>query len=132
MRIALTATTRVKMKMTIDRLLRGLEISLLQPAFRKSAQAPALLADEFIEFGSSGRVFTKARIVGAMRAAAPVKVTATHVKVRRLTRGVALVTYRAHRHSEPPVDSRRSSLWVQRQGRWQMLFHQGTLIPPPP
>jgi catechol 2,3-dioxygenase-like lactoylglutathione lyase family enzyme len=26
-------------------------------------------------------------------------------------------------------ESLRSSLWVMRDGRWQMLFHQGTTIP---
>ena len=42
--------------------LRTLEERLLQPDVRRSAQAVAsLLADEFVEFGSSGRVF-KSRI----------------------------------------------------------------------
>jgi hypothetical protein len=39
--------------------LRALETSLLQPDVRKSKQLVALLAEEFIEFGTSGRVYTK-------------------------------------------------------------------------
>lgn len=38
--------------------LRALEEALLQPDVRKSEELVALLADEFIEFGSSGRVYT--------------------------------------------------------------------------
>jgi hypothetical protein len=42
------------------------------------------------------------------------------------------VTYRAVRRDESDhseVASLRSSLWVIRDGRWQMLFHQGTRVP---
>jgi len=38
---------------------RELEESLLQASVRKSDRVAHLLADGFIEFGSSGRIFTK-------------------------------------------------------------------------
>ena len=48
-------------------LLRRLEEQLLQPETRSSAdQLGKLLADEFIEFGSSGRVFDKAKIIESL------------------------------------------------------------------
>lgn len=46
--------------------LRTLEESLLQPDIRPSAELLALLADEFIELGSLGRVYTKADLVAVL------------------------------------------------------------------
>lgn len=48
--------------------LRELEEKLLQPAIRRNAELAApLLAEEFREFGSSGRIFDKQQIIAAMR-----------------------------------------------------------------
>jgi hypothetical protein len=38
---------------------------------------------------------------------------------------VVLVTFRLG--GERP--SERSSIWIRRDGRWQVRFHQGTLLP---
>jgi len=117
-------------------LLRELEERLLRPEVRSSAdQVSSLIADDFIEFGSSGRVYDKAQIVAALteeqRQGPTVQATAHDVQVRMLADGVALITYRTVRH--PPyasvTQSRRSSIWKSIDGRWQMVFHQGTPIP---
>ena len=48
--------------------LRELEERLLQPDVRRSPRAVAdLLADEFVEFGSAGRIFDKPQIIAALR-----------------------------------------------------------------
>ena len=45
-------------------LLRSLEEQLLQPEIRRSAaKVGDLLADEFVEFGSSGRAFSKSETI---------------------------------------------------------------------
>jgi hypothetical protein len=107
--------------------LRSLEELLLQSDVRKSERVSRLLADGFIEFGSSGRVFTKAQIVSALGSEHPTTITAHDFSVSLLAPHVALVTYRAHLHTEPPVYTLRSSIWQQRGGQWQMAFHQGTV-----
>lgn len=112
---------------SVENLLEDLERQLLVPRARKSELVFELLAEEFVEFGSSGRQFTKAEIVAALQAEAPVEVTASEFKVQLLSSQVALVTYRAQRHGEPPVHTLRSSIWELREGQWQMVFHQGTL-----
>ena len=112
---------------SVEKILQDLELTLLRPGVRKSDRATELLAEEFIEFGSSGRVFAKVQIVAALRSEDPVRITASGFKVKRLAPHVALVIYRAVRHSDPVVHSLRSSIWEERQGRWQMVFHQGTL-----
>ncbi|PYK09084.1 MAG: DUF4440 domain-containing protein [Verrucomicrobia bacterium] len=112
--------------------LRHLEEELLQTDVRGSGEKlGVLLADEFIEFGSSGHVFTKAQIVEALPQEIPTKRSLSDFRVILLSDNIALVTYRATRASESdaqPVQSLRSSIWRSKDGRWQMLFHQGTLI----
>ena len=107
--------------------LRMLEESLLEPSVRKTERVSELLAEGFVEFGSSGRVFNKAQILAALRAESGVKVTASHFQVQLLAPQTALVTYRACRHAETPVHTLRSSVWQQLRGQWQMVFHQGTV-----
>lgn len=111
---------------SIERLLEANERSLLEASVRKSSLVSELLAESFVEFGSSGRVFTKAQIVAALLEESSVEVSASAFEVRLLAPGVALVTYRTERHAKPPVHSLRSSIWVQAEGKWQMVFHQGT------
>lgn len=107
--------------------LRELEESLLMVSVRKSERVDQLLAEGFVEFGSSGRVFSKEEIIASLRDEPPVKVTATAFKVVLFAPNTALLTYRAHRHSTPPVYTLRSSYWLVQHGRWRMVFHQGTL-----
>jgi len=111
----------------LESLLEKLESQLLVLQLRKSELVSELLAEEFVEFGSSGRRFNKAQIVAALQAEAPVEITASQFKVQLLSSQIALVTYRAQRHGEPPVHTLRSSIWQQREGHWQIVFHQGTL-----
>lgn len=107
--------------------LRQLEESLLQPDVRKSQTLVDLLADEFIEFGSSGRVYSKADLVATLQAESPSKQTTSDFKVIRLAPDAALLTYRIHLHREPPVYTLRSSVWQRRGGQWKMVFHQATV-----
>ena len=112
---------------TLAQHLRALEESLLLPDVRKSRQLVELLADDFVEFGSSGRTYTKADLVATLQAETPVTQTTSDFNVARLAPTVALLTYRIRRHSEPPVDTLRCSVWQQSGERWQMVFHQGTV-----
>ena len=59
--------------MEVEHALRELEERLLQPDVRRSPRALAdLLADEFVEFGSSGRIFDKPQIIAALRDEPPI------------------------------------------------------------
>ena len=50
----------------------------------------------------------------------------TDFRLTPLAPDAALLNYRATDSSNGSA-TLRSSLWVHRDGRWQMLFHQGTL-----
>ena len=111
--------------------LQALEEELLLPDVRKSTRLTELLADEFIEFGSSGRVYTKADLVAVLQAETPVTQTTSDFRVTAPAPDVALLTYRIRSDSQPPVHTLRSSLWVRARGRWKMVFHQGTVTAAP-
>jgi glyoxylase I family protein len=110
--------------------LEALERELLTPDARKSARVDELLADDFVEFGSSGRVYTKAAIVAALRGEIPTTLTAADFQLRMLGPDVALLTYRTRRHGEPDFHALRSSIWRRDGGSWRMAFHQGTPTTP--
>lgn len=111
----------------LARHLQALEESLLQPDVRKSQTLVELLADEFVEFGSSGRTYSKTDLVVTLQAESPSKQTTSEFKVTRLGPDAALLTYRIRLHREPPVHTLRSSVWRRDGGNWRMVFHQGTV-----
>lgn len=115
---------------SLEEQLRLLEERLLQPEVRRSAEALGeLLADEFVEFGSSGRVYSKRDAIEGLAHARTIRITLSDFKATLLAPGVALATYRAVKHDEPRAamkHSLRSSIWKLLDGRWQVIFHQGT------
>jgi hypothetical protein len=109
------------------------EQQLMDPVFRKNRdQVSALLAERFREFGSSGRVWTKASILDHLASETPQPAPAVeYFDVQLLGPEAALVTYRAVRtetESTVPRASLRSSLWIKSRDGWQIIFHQGTSI----
>src|SRR5262245_17832852 len=76
-------------------LVRQLEERLLQPEVRRSPQDVAeLLADEFIEFGSSGRVFNKHSVLECLQHEEPAQRSIEDFQAIPLAPGVMLTTYR--------------------------------------
>ncbi len=113
---------------SVEALLVRLEKSLLQSHNRTSDVASQWLADDFVEFGSSGRIFTKLEAVQALHTESAVEFETSDFRVRLLSQHIALLTYVAHRDGSRSSSSLRSSLWQQKDGHWQLVFHQGTPI----
>ena len=120
--------------MDLETHLRKLEESLLDSEVRHDVgQLELLIADDFIEFGSSGRTFNKASILAELqqepyRAA----LVLSDFSLRELAPDVVLVTYKTTRSAQAEVKAGaaiRSSIWIKREGRWQVTFHQGTRLP---
>lgn len=111
-------------------LLFALETQLMDPVFRRDrGKVAALLADGFREFGSSGREWSREAILDAL--AEESAWTAPSVEgfaIQQIEANSVLITYRT---LHPDKSSLRSSIWVSRDRRWQMIFHQGTKIPNP-
>lgn len=121
------------------------EFQLLAPTSSESARA-AVLADDFLEFGSSGRVYDKPAILDLLRRRGPIDFTIENFRAVLLAPGVALATYEfvvrpdsaggnagtndaGGSAGASPRRSLRSSIFVEREGVWLMRFHQGTPIP---
>ena len=113
--------------------LRRLEESHLRPEVRSSPEATrALLAEDFVEFGSSGRVLDRAAVEASVAGQPAFGSRIDDFVVRALSRDAALTTYRLSAwpvSGGPAKVTLRSSVWVRREGRWVMLFHQGTATP---
>ena len=115
-------------------LLRSLEEKLLNPEIRHSPdQVGDLLSDDFVEFGSSGGLFNKQQVIQALQQEGPadptIRLSLVDFIARRLASDVILVTYQTIQEGGPGTrqESRlRSSIWKLIEGRWQMVFHQGT------
>ena len=81
-----------------------------------------LVADDFVAFGKSGRVWTAASVREVLEGAPSEPIAIEHFDVAELADGVVLVTY----VTLGPQPVNRSSIWVHRSGRWVVRFHQGT------
>jgi hypothetical protein len=92
----------VSADVSIEAHVRALEEELLQPAVRKTvSRVHALLADDFMEFGSSGRVFDKHDIIDSLKSEFPVRRALTDFRALPLGPGVVLTTYRATSYGVP-------------------------------
>ena len=104
------------------------ELQLLDPGVRARPELTAeLLHDDFTEFGASGRVWDKPSIVAAMAADPGAGAAAQAMRGITLGPDVVLLTYRLDGVERPSL---RSSVWVRAEGRWVLLFHQGTPTSP--
>ena len=108
--------------------LLALETQLLDPTVRgNAAKLDMLLGDEFVEFGSSGRVYDKAMLIEMLAGETHAPVLMKDFAVRLVGDDTALVTYRSVGQSGQ--EARRSSIWARTDEGWKMAFHQGTRIP---
>jgi hypothetical protein len=105
--------------------LYAFEERLLHPDREADRNALAsLIASDFREFCSSGRIFNRQQVIGDLLKSTPRPATIHHFYVETLADTVALATYRV---TTPVAISHRSSLWIFRDNRWQLQFHQGTV-----
>ena len=117
---------------SLEQHLRQLEEELLQPTTRQNPERlDELLAEDFREFGSSGRVHSRGDIIEALQSESQTSITLSNFQSKQLSEEIVLVTYTASRASGSVVthNSLRSSVWINRTGHWQLLFHQGTRVP---
>ena len=87
-------------------------------------EASSLIAEDFVEFGASGKVWSKAEIIAAMSQWAPIERIVEDFTVQELSASVCLVTYKVvgvDKQASP--FSLRSSIWRYIGERWQIVFH---------
>jgi ribonuclease HI len=109
---------------------RHLEEALLDPVVRSDrTRVGELLTDDFVEFGSSGRRWTRDEILDLLAGETPAPIHMADFECVLLAEDVVLITYRAWRtdaRAGIEFSSLRSSIWTKKPGGWRLRFHQGT------
>ncbi|NJP37525.1 DUF4440 domain-containing protein [Alkalicoccus luteus] len=104
--------------------IRELEETHIRPDVRRDMkQLGELLADSFIEIGSSGRKYGKREVMES--GVHETEMTIHDYQVRKLAENTVLAVYYLVDHTQLK-QTYRSSIWSKIEGRWQLAFHQGT------
>ena len=109
----------------------SLEEKLFNPSIRKSVkEVSQLLADDYLEFGSSEKVYNKEDVIESLQKEPSGQITAHDFKVNLLIPELALVTYTAMKTNKTKINtiSLQSSIWKKTEGNWQIVFHQRNKI----
>jgi hypothetical protein len=105
--------------------LRALELELINPQVRKNIKRiDELIADEFEEFSSSGKIFLKQDILRHISNESIVY-ELSDFSFRELSNECVLVKYCAFTEERKTL---RSSIWVRYSDQWKMLHHQSTVM----
>ena len=85
------------------------------------------LAADFLEYGRSGRTYSREQMLAAPRAAIDATIPQPNLTVRLLDENTAQVTYDSAVMYDGAVEyPHRSSIWSRTMHGWAMRFHQGT------
>jgi hypothetical protein len=123
-------SARSEVSRTVAADLLHCELQLLSPTVRRDRQrVSGLLARDFVEFGASGRVWSRDETLAALTGEAFEPPILEDFRCRLLAEGVVLVTYRTVR-GDTGTGARqvnlRSSIWCRQAKGWVLRFHQGT------
>ncbi len=108
------------------------ETALIQAQQEPNPELMSLwLADNFIEFGSSGRMMTKTDALKSLGTFQILRWEIQDFNTLLETESVIIVTYMStfvlNVRGETVVKrALRSSTWHHYDGQWRMVFHQGT------
>ncbi len=114
--------------------LRALEVELHHPGVCCSRERlEQLLHPAFHEIGRSGRPYSREVVISYLQDRATFEVVEpTDFRLAVLADDCALLTYRSsHRQADgsTSLPTWRSSVWLCRNSRWQLRYHQGTPMP---
>ena len=115
---------------TLQNLIISLEKRLLSEQARSSrTELDALLSDDFIEFGKSGKIFNKDDILNSLPKEVRLNIQAKDFKFYLLSDDILQLTYKSSSRTGhgKTVHALRSSIWKKYPSGWKMEFHQGTV-----
>lgn len=108
---------------------RALLIRELTEPQAREALAVLRFAADFVEFGRSGRTYTRSQIIRTD--SSPIDARLSNLQMRRIDDNTVLVTYdSAAVYNGKTEHARRSSIWTKSDAGWVMRFHQGTPFNP--
>lgn len=87
-----------------------------------------LLAEDFVEFGSSGHIYLKCdQIHNSELIIKEPQYEISDFEIKELSSKIILATYQTRR-VEDQQRALRSSIWRKSEQGYQMIFHQGTAV----
>ncbi|HEY8701577.1 MAG TPA: ribonuclease HI family protein [Arthrobacter sp.] len=118
------AAESVRAEPAPEAIVEALERELLGPDVRGDiGRTGVLLHPDFVEIGSSGRVWTRDAMMMALEEDPGERTELEVLGADSIGTTAVLLTYRSYSRSGTTL---RSSLWVLDGGRWRLRFHQGT------
>ena len=114
---------------SLEEELRRLEVQTLDQSVRTNPKTMgSLLHEDFVEFGASGRRWSKASVLKSLSAERRFgDAEIDDFETRQLGSQHVLVTYTLTVRRDDRIDvSVRSSVWERNADGWLMIFHQGT------
>ena len=120
--------------MDVESHICDLETQIITPEIRASKITMSkMLSDDFMEFGSSGQIYNKTKIIEALAKNPNVSSSLTDFSLIHLAENIVLATFRVVKKGEHPtnsIHSLRSSIWRWENERWKLVFHQSTQVDP--
>ena len=116
--------------MNYSDIIKNLETELFQPEIRKSKEKlEELIADEFIEIGESGNQYNKLDILNVLPKQTGIKFYLSDFEATEISPDIVLATFQLEKeivNRSEKIISLRSSIWKLNNGKWQIVYHQGT------
>lgn len=115
----------------LEEIIYSLELSLLNSEVRTSVEKlNALIADDFIEYGSSGLIYDKENILERLPNGLSPSYNLYDFQYINLSENIIQTRFKTNRINldNTVTMSLRSSLWRKSGNDWQIFFHQGTPI----
>lgn len=120
------------MNKILNKNIKDLELQLLDPKVRKNKKIlKELIDDNFVEIASTGIVINKNDVLDSLPKENKIEWKVFNMKVSEIAEGLFLVTYKATKsilRNNTKISSLRSSIWNNYNGKFKIIFHQGTLI----
>ena len=111
----------------IINILAEYERLLANPAVKEDLTR--FFSDEFVEIGSSGKLYNREQTLKALESSAVQKTDLSEFNLLKLGENTCLLTYKAKRTVNGKVSlSYRSSVWNYNNKQRKIIFHQGTNI----
>ncbi len=111
------------------------ELKRMEPIFHRPefgtsrAEYENIVVDDFWEVGASGRTYDKKHVLDVLEERAkdskPDQWETSEFRCQELAQDVYLLTYILFQGERK---TRRSTIWKNKDGRWQAAYHQGTIV----
>lgn len=107
-----------------------LENRLQQPDVRRSPELlNDLISEDLTEFGSSGQMYTKNDVLVNLPSSPEIKFIMSDFRINVLSDNVVQSLFKTEKtnlENGKVSKSLRCSVWRNENGKWRMIFHQGT------